>query len=429
MQRSPALWLLAASTTLLHCTPDDERVLAPDVLAQAEAVYRSCVEDEVGIEIATLRIAANGTIDVLFADGYSDELAAQATALCEPRLEALFERSTTGPGVKGRPASDAELAALLERRADLGFQGVVIVESRGRRRLDAGFGTLSMASARSPDGNTAFDCGSIMKEVTAATLFLLEEDGALSREQTLDELFDDVPAVWRDVTLGQLIDHSAGFDEYHDSEGDFEQMDRATALEHIFGQEPLFQPGSERAYSNSGYTLLAAVVERVSGEDFRLVVRRRVFEPLGMSRSGFYGESLWADGNVATGSGALVHGDNDPASWPAPTWALLGNGGLVSTAEDLLRLARGLEGDVLFRESTRAAFRRAQPAGSIGDKSVVGYAGGNDYGFNAVVGEVTQDATYVIAASHVLSPITAEWLAVDLLEAMEGERLVRPEAY
>jgi CubicO group peptidase (beta-lactamase class C family) len=362
MRRLPAFWLLAASTTLLHCGPDDDRRRA-------------------------------------------------------------------GPAATDGPASDAEIAALVRQRADLGFQGVVIVESDGRRRLEAGIGTLSVTSPRAPDTETAFDCGSIMKEVTAATIFLLEEDGALSRQQTLAELFDEVPAVWRDVTLEQLLEHSAGFDEYHDTEGDFEPMDRATALEHIFAQEPLFPPGSERAYSNSGYTLLAAVVERVSGDDFRDVVRRRVFEPLDMSRSGFYGESAWDDGNVAIGSGALVHEDNDPSSWPAPTWALLGNGGLVSTGEDLLRLARGFEGDALFSEATRRAFRRAQPEASIGDKSLIGYAGGNDFGFNAIVGQVTEDATYVIAASHVQAPITAEVLAVELLEAIEGATLVVPEAY
>jgi CubicO group peptidase (beta-lactamase class C family) len=336
------------------------------------------------------------------------------------------------PEEPSSPVTDAELRALLDERESMGFQGAVLVDFQGVRRVEQGFGTLSEGSSRVPDADTAFDCGSIMKNLTEAMIFLLEEDGALSRQQTLAEsltgLVTEVPPVWRNATLDQVITHSAGFDEYHDTEGDFEAMDRATALERILAQQPLFEPGTANAYSNSGFTLLAAVIEQVTGEEFPSAVRRRILGPLGMSRSGFYGEPLWDDGNVAVGSGADVFEGNDPAHWPPPTWALMGNGGLVSSLHDLLRLARAFDGDELFQPETREAFERAQPSAEIAGQSLVGYAGGNDFGFDAVVGKVASDATYVVAASHVAAPVNAESVALELLEVLYEDELTAPEA-
>ena len=327
----------------------------------------------------------------------------------------------------GRPASDDELAALLASFAQRGFQGAVIAEQHGERRIEAGYGQLSATSTRAPDAQTAFDCGSIMKEVTAAVIFLLEDDGALSRTDRLDQHFADVPEQWRAVTIDQVLTHRAGFDEYHDVDGDFEAMDRATALARIFAQHPRFEPGSDEAYSNSGYTLLAALIEQVTGDDYRSVVKARVFAPLALTRSGFYGDALWTDGNVAIGRGAEQHDGNDPSRWPEPTWALIGNGGLVSTVEDLLSLAKGFDDDRLFAANTREAFRGAQPSGRIDGKQLLGYAGGNDYGFNAVVALVAEDSSYVVAASHVFAPVTAEALAIEMTQALYGAEIELPE--
>lgn len=421
---------MIAAGSSIACS--DEPRASPDEIARAKQVYTECVEEELGIEIESLDIQPNGDIDVMFGAGYTREGEALAASVCERRIASVLEPggvSLLGPPANaGRLGTDADLQALLTQRAELGFEGAWIVEFRGERRTSGGFGVLTPGSTRAPDTNTAFDCGSLMKEVTAAAVFLLEEDGALSRDQTLAEFFADAPSVWSSVTLDQVLEHRAGFDEYHDTEGDFEEMDRATALARIFGQTPRFEPGSERAYSNSGYTLLAAAIEVVAGEDYRSFVRQRVFEPLGMQRSGFYGDPLWDDGNVAVGRGASVYAGNDPARWPAPTWALLGNGGLVASVQDLLTLAKAFDDDSLFQPETRAAWQRAQPAGSIAGNALFGYAGGNDFGFEALVAQVPSEAAYVVVASHVWSPVTAEILGVELLQVLYGEVIELPDA-
>lgn len=429
MRSASALWGCLA---LAACAREEPNA-SQEEIARAKRVYTQCVEDELGLELRSLEIWPNGDIEVEFAEDYSQEELALALSVCEPRIGSVLEPggvSVLGPPANlGRPASDAELEALVATRTKLGFQGAILVEVNGERRLAVGSGKLRAGSARTPDANTAFDCGSIMKQVTAAIVFLLEEEGALSRQQRLQELFEDVPPAWRMVTLDQVLAHRAGFHEYHDSEGDFEPMDRATALARIFAQQPLFAPGTDSAYSNAGYTLLAALIELVTGEDYRSVARARVFAPLGMERTGFYADPLWDDGNVAVGRGTDVHGDNDPSRWPEPSWALMGNGGLVSTLEDLLRLAKGLSEDGLFQPETREAFRATRRAGSIAGKALFGYAGGNDFGFNALVGQVAEDQAYVVAASHVLGPVSAEILGIEVMQALYGAEAELPAGY
>jgi CubicO group peptidase (beta-lactamase class C family) len=421
---SPSRCLLCACGLLAACSP--EPAIDPDEIRRAKLVYTSCVQDELGIEIEALDISPSGDIDVRFGPDTSDDAAARAVAVCEPRIGSVLEPggiSVLGPPRNlGRLGTDQDLAALLAERERLGFQGAIGAVFRGEPRLRAGFGQLSRGSLRTPDADTAFDCGSIMKEVTLSLLLLLEDEGALSRTQTLNELFEDVPEVWSTVTLQQVIEHRAGFAPYHDTEGDFEEMDRATALQRIFAQEPAFAPGTDSAYSNSGYTLLAAVIEIAANTDFQAIARRLVFEPLGMDRSGFYGEGLWADGNVAIGSGDGVYASNDPSRWPAPTWALMGNGGLVSTVDDLLRLLRW------FDTSLFPALEADMPdalaaAPRFGGHPLFAGAGGNDFGFNALVVDVLGDSTYIVAASHVLSPVSAEILGMEVLQTLYGEEL------
>jgi CubicO group peptidase (beta-lactamase class C family) len=425
--RHPTLPSAVFTFCLAACSSEGPHA-SPDAIARAERIYTQCVEDELGIDLERVHIAANGDIDVVFGPGVGPESEALALRVCEPRIGSVLEPGGVSvlepPPNRGRPGSDDDLAALLESRSKLGFEGAIAIEFRGEQRAITGFGELAPGFKRVPDGDTAFDCGSIMKDMTSAVILLLERDGELSRDQPLADFFPELPSVWRDVTIQQTLEHSAGFDAYHDSEGDFEVQDRATALSVIFGKEPLFPPGSDNEYSNSGYTVLAALIEEATGDDFRNVVRRSIFDPVGMTRTGFYGEPLWDDRNVAIGRGAATHLDNDPSRWPAPTWALMGNGGLVSTASDLLRwsnwyTASGGLVDTFLQQMPEAA----EGAPLLAGNPVLALAGGNDFGFSAMVSAVFGDDTHVVAASHVLSPVTGEILAVEVLQVLYGEVL------
>jgi CubicO group peptidase (beta-lactamase class C family) len=325
------------------------------------------------------------------------------------------------------PESPSALRTEVERRVEgavaAGFSGAILVTHGGERVLVGGYGLANRDRELPNREDTAFDVGSIMKALTAIAIFRLEEDGALTLGDTLATLLPDVPADKAEITLLQIVQHRAGFDEYHDTLGDFEPMTQLEARARILEQELLFEPGSDEAYSNSGYTLLADVIETVSGTAFTDFVRQNVFVPAGMDRSGFYAEALWQDVDTAIGYDASSFGDNDPAKWPY-TWALMGNGGLVTTVIDLERLTVALW-DGLLGPAALAALERdhlSSGAAMLGGQTVYSQAGAGDYGLGGVLIDAPETSTRIIAATNTYDELDVENFVVELATfILEGE--------
>jgi CubicO group peptidase (beta-lactamase class C family) len=307
----------------------------------------------------------------------------------------------------------------VERRVEdavaAGFSGAILVAHGGERVLVDGYDLADRDRELPNREDTAFDVGSIMKTLTAIAIFRLEDDGALALTDTLPTLLPDVPADKADITLLQIVQHRAGFDEYHDTLGDFEPMTRLEARARILEQELLFDPGSDEAYSNSGYTLLADVIETVSGGTFTDFVRENVFAVSGMDHSGFYSDELWHDVDTAIGYEAESFGDNDPADWPY-TWSLMGNGGLVTTVIDLERLTVALWGGAVLGPKALEAMQRQYfaPGAMLGGQTVYGHAGGGDFGLGGVLIDAPETSTRVIIATNAADELDVETFAVEL---------------
>ena len=319
--------------------------------------------------------------------------------------------------------------AEVDRAAGEGFSGSVAVVLDGRTVWRGGVGFADRERGIENAAGTAFDCGSIMKTPTAIAVMQLEADGMLSREATLAEVLPDVPPDKAGITIDQVLRHRAGFDEFHDTQGDFEPMDRDTAVERILAQELLFAPGEDEAYSNSGYTLLAAIVEDVAGVPFGEHLRARIYEPAGMQDTGVYGDALWSADEAAIGYDDGTFGCNSPACWPAPSWALVGNGGLVSTVDDLVRFSAAIEDAVVFDADTRDAFRRdilGDSGLTIDGAPIHGYSGLNDFGFGATVGEVPARGLVVAVASNAAIVHDTTALTIALAEAVLGAPVEPP---
>lgn len=421
-----AAGLVLACAATVACSPAEDDVQGcPSAVAMAQSVYLECAES-IGLEVDVLEITEAGDISVEFAeDGYTDELGDLARRECEPAMEealtlGLIACDTTEVG---HPAAAAELAAQVERAAAAGFSGSVAIVRDGGALWAGGVGLADRERAIANAPSTAFDVGSIMKVVTAAAIYRLEAEGALSRSDVLGDLFADAPPDKAAITLDWLLTHRAGFDEFHDTEGDFEPMDRATALQRILAQELLFEPGTDESYSNSGYTLLAMVVEDASGLPFAEYVRAELFTSADMANSGSYGDGLWADGEAAIGYDDGTYGCNSPGCWPAPSWALVGNGGLVSTVEDLVRWTAAIDGTAILDEAGREAFRRDVLGGrgiTLAGETVYAYSGRNDYGFGAAVGEVPSRDTVVVVASNAAANYSDTALMAQLLQMTMG---------
>lgn len=328
----------------------------------------------------------------------------------------------TPPDPDPHPRAEV-VEAEVERAVGEGFSGSVAVVLEGQTVWRGGVGLADRERGTANEADTAFDCGSIMKIPTAIAVLQLEEDGVLSRHTTLGALLPDVPPDKVAITIEQVLQHRAGFDEFHDTEGDFEPMDRQTAVARILAQELLFEPGSDEAYSNSGYTLLAAIVEDAAGVPFTEHLRARIYDPAGMHDTGVYAEDLWSADRVAIGYDDGTFGCNSPACWPAPSWALIGNGGLVSTVDDLVRLADAIEDAVVLGPAMRDAFRRdilGDSGFAIDGAPIVGYSGLNDFGFGATVGEVRDRELVVAVASNAALVYDTTALAIALAEATLG---------
>jgi len=171
--------------------------------------------------------------------------------------------------------------------------GMSLAVVRGGRIVHArgyGLAGLEWGVLNGPD--SVFDIGSISKQFTAAAVHILDHQGRLRLDDDIRTYLPEMPRTARPVTIRQLIHHTSGVRDYEVLQWlDGELTDQGwhtnrDLLELIARQKGLnFMPGERFQYSNSGYTLLAVIVERVSGRSLGAFLKERVFEPLGMSRT------------------------------------------------------------------------------------------------------------------------------------------------
>jgi CubicO group peptidase (beta-lactamase class C family) len=319
------------------------------------------------------------------------------------------------PSKPERPALFTEVEARFDQAAADGFSGAALVTLDGERILAKGYGFLDRGQNVPNRETTAFDVGSILKSFTAAAIFVLDEEGVLDVSSALGDVIPEAPADKAAITLLQIVQHSAGFHEYHDTTGDFEPMTRLEARQRILEQPLLFPPGSDSAYSNSGYTLLADVVETVSGQTYVDFVRDRLFQPAGLDHTGFYSDELWQTVDTAIGYDADVFESNDPATWPY-TWALVGNGGLVTTVVDLERWAKALFGGKILLPATFASFESEYlgDGAPLAGETAYAEAGAGDFGLGGVVIEVPARDTRVVIATNAYDSFEVEQFALEI---------------
>jgi CubicO group peptidase (beta-lactamase class C family) len=304
-----------------------------------------------------------------------------------------------------------------------GFSGAVLVAKGGKVILHDGYGLADREKKLPVKKETVFDIGSITKRFTRAAILKLEEQGKLKRSDPLTTFFEDVPEDKAGVTIEHLLEHTAGLHEYHDTKGDFEEMDREKAVKTILNQKLRFQPGDREAYSNSGYTLLAVIIELVSGQPYPSFLKKYLFEPAGMSRTGFYRDALWKGDEVAVGyEGKTIGKKNSPYYWPHMTWALVGGGGMVSSVGELCKWIQALEANKVLSE--KAKEKMYDPEGRP-----MAYAGGNDFGFSAVVFEYPIEKNYIIVATNAHANMSAPSLGKQISLILKGQepQEIKPE--
>lgn len=174
-----------------------------------------------------------------------------------------------------------------------------------------GFSDLEQKIATSPASN--YRLGSVTKQFTAAAILLLAEDGRLELDDSIRKWLPSLPEADTAITIRQLLTHTSGLVDYEDvmPEDTVEQLRDADVLRLLEGQDAgYFKPGSAYRYSNSGYALLALVVERAAGQSFQGFLHERIFLPLGMDRTLAYVREGPAIASRAYGFGWRITGDS-----------------------------------------------------------------------------------------------------------------------
>ena len=228
----------------------------------------------------------------------------------------------------------------LRRLAGFGYSGAVLVSVNGQVVLRKGYGEADRERRLPVRPDTCFDIGSLSKWFTAAAVLRLEADGKLKVEDRLASFVPGVPEDKRGITLHQLLTHTAGV---RGPDRGYREISKAEALREILNTPLAFAPGSDWAYSNAGYVLLAAVIESASGTSYREFMRRTVFPAAGLRSTGFWGR----DGIVVSACRPARGYDElgpvtDLERLSGDTWNDIGSGQIVSTVEDLYRWQESL---------------------------------------------------------------------------------------
>jgi CubicO group peptidase (beta-lactamase class C family) len=273
--------------------------------------------------------------------------------------------SAAGLSAQSAATSDAKRARVDALFAEFGRPGApgaaVVVARRDSVILSTGYGLADVEHRVPVTPSTAFRLASVSKQFTAAAILTLVDAGRLSLDARLGDVLTDVPAYARGINVRHLLTHTSGVPDYEPllGSGEGPQLEDRDVLALLHrAKTPYFAPGTSWRYSNSGYALLALVVERVSGDSFASYVRRHVFDRAGMPTAVAHREGV--DTVTRRAYGHSLDGGTWRRTDQNRTSAVLGDGGVYASAEELARWSAALDrhavlSGALFKEMTAPA--------------------------------------------------------------------------
>jgi CubicO group peptidase (beta-lactamase class C family) len=230
--------------------------------------------------------------------------------------------------------------------------GLALLVSRNGLPVRAqGFGLANVELNVPVSAKTIFQSGSMGKQFTATAVMLLVEEGKISLDDPLRKYFADGPGWWSEVTIRELLSHTAGFTDYpkdFDLRKDYSEEELLKMVEAIPAAYP---PGTDWAYSNLGYVTLGILIHRVSGQYFGDFLQGRVFKPLGMSTTRIVSEADIIP-NRAAGY-RLENGQIKNQEWVAQSANSTADGSLYFTILDLVKWDAALYTDKILNDSRR----------------------------------------------------------------------------
>ncbi len=236
--------------------------------------------------------------------------------------------SATATALAGR--IDAAVRAQAALPVAKAFSGTVLVTQDGKVILDKGYGLADRAHHIPNTSNTTFQIASTSKQFTAAAILILQQRHKLSVRDRICTYISGCPASWHPITIHMLLTMTSGIghtdDTYMSLDASPMSLDQLVML--YERMPPLFTPGTRYHYTSPGYTLLAYIVQKVSGEPYATFMQQNIFDPLGMTRTKVDDTNHPPPGNAVGYSGIY------PRNYPSLI-GVFGSGDIWTTTGDL----------------------------------------------------------------------------------------------
>jgi len=361
---------------------------------------------------------------------------------------AIAVLSLTTPGISQTPPSQDSTSRAIDRvfnawRDTHGPGCAVGVARNGNVLFERGYGMANLETDTPISPSSIFHVASVSKQFTAMAIMLLEKDGRLSVNDNIRKYVPEIPDYGTPITIRHLLNHTSGLRDQWSllalARGRFEEnrITEADVMDILPRQKALnFTPGSEYLYSNSGFTVLAVIVKRVSGKSLRDFADERIFKPLGMTATHFHDDYTML---VRGRTSAYVPRGN---TWAVsiPNFDTYGATSLYTTVGDLLKWEANFDAP---KVGDRALFARMEAPTILtnGDTSTYGFGlvtgryrgarvvehNGADAGYRSYVGRLPESGLGVAVLCNAATTNTSA-LARGVVDVFLGASLARVDA-
>ena len=226
----------------------------------------------------------------------------------------------------------------------------LLVVRNGKVIRAEGFGLANVELQVPVKPESVFQSGSVGKQFTATAVMMLVEEGKIGLDDPLTKYFADAPTSWKEVTVRELLSHTAGFGDYPKDFNFRKDWTEEELLKVVEGIPLAYPPGTKWEYSNLGYLTLGILIHHVTGEFYGDFLQARIFKPLGMQSTRIISEADIVPNRSA--GYRLVKGELKNQEWVAPMVNTTADGSLYFTILDLQKWDAALYTEKLLKRSS-----------------------------------------------------------------------------
>ncbi len=335
-----------------------------------------------------------------------------------------------------------ELENYLEKVSAYGFSGQILIAEKGKIILDKAYGFADRERKIRSSSDTVFNVASFTKQFTAAAILRLETDGKLKTTDQIGKYLENVPPDKSEITIHQLLSHTSGLTRGNSTKN----TTRDESVQKILAGPLAAKPGEKFIYSNSGFHLLAAIIEKISGQTYQDYLTEKLFRLAGMSHSGFFSDTKWQPGLIAQ-----TH--NEWSKLESFTdWKKIwnyGSGSVVSNTGDLYRWFRALSANRIIpqaeKEKLFGKYHQSFDEGifygygwyieQLGDGSSLIFHGGDNPGYHSEFRWYVKDERVIILLANyeMFEPdgvaVQKRIIANNIARILKGEEYKQPPAF